>query len=199
MKRRLLNETAVIVGSINIRNGTRYYPIWAVDYFQWSTSRNKQFRDQMDDVIIMKLGMNVPDNIIIHSLASVPKENSYGLEIVAAGWGNTIHKVTPQILHTAKMQVISNEDCAIRLASLLGILVNLPEKFMCSIAEPYVLMHSGDSGCPIFFNEEIIAIHKTTIPFPDQPTVPSSKINVHSTIDYYRDFILDIINSERDW
>ncbi|XP_011495564.1 PREDICTED: thrombin-like enzyme 2 [Ceratosolen solmsi marchali] len=92
------------------------------------------------------------------------------------------------MMRTAQLIVLRMRECSSKLSRILAELILIHNRYICTCADPHVVMNHGDSGNPVFYNGMVIAIHKSTMPFPGEVVNPQ-KINIHTTIHYYRNFI----------
>jgi hypothetical protein len=58
----------------------------------------------------------------------------------------------------------------------------------------YYFILQGDSGGPLLDNNEVIAVNGGTFPRPHEDVHPG-KVNLHFSVNFYKNFILDILNN----
>jgi hypothetical protein len=49
------NEVQIIIGSVNILQGTIYYPFWWINFTQWCQFRKKRLQFRNNDIAIIKV------------------------------------------------------------------------------------------------------------------------------------------------
>jgi hypothetical protein len=62
------------------------------------------------------------------------------LQVVLAGWGTGNNGNSSNILQTTIVRVISNVQCEALVLKLQGFASLVPEKYICSLAEPYAFL-----------------------------------------------------------
>ncbi|XP_011493778.1 PREDICTED: uncharacterized protein LOC105369066 [Ceratosolen solmsi marchali] len=112
----------------------------------------------------------------------MPSTHFYGGNATIAGWGLSNNNTVSQILQTATTIILTKNDCETRISNIMEETASLDDIYMCSIADPYVLLNYGDSGGPVIYNGNIIAINKGTCPLRKN-TVNTLEVNVHLNID----------------
>ncbi|XP_011495230.1 PREDICTED: trypsin beta-like [Ceratosolen solmsi marchali] len=192
------NEVQIIIGSIHLLQGTIYYPSWWITFNQWSEHRRKHLQFRVNDIAVTKLTSDVPDTIIPATISALSNDDLYGHEVVVIGWGISNNHVASMTLQTVNLRVLSINDCKSKLRRLTGERIGFQGRNLCTAADPYALIQHGDSGGPLLYANTIVGVNKATIPFPDQPFHPE-KLNVHTGIDFYRQFILYVINDYFIW
>ncbi|XP_011495566.1 PREDICTED: uncharacterized protein LOC105360372 [Ceratosolen solmsi marchali] len=115
-----------------------------------------------------------------------------------AGWGISNDNNTPAIMETVELKVLSIAECEDKIERLHGSRVPVNYRQICSSADPYALMSSGDSGGPLLSMGMVIGVNTATVPVTVKVPHPD-KVNVHAGIEYYRAFILEAIGSSFVW
>jgi V8-like Glu-specific endopeptidase len=58
-----LHSVNVLVGSVHLNHGTRYYPEWWITFDQWATKNNYDIEHKINDIAIV--------NVIIHNFKCI--------------------------------------------------------------------------------------------------------------------------------
>ncbi|XP_011506040.1 PREDICTED: chymotrypsin-2-like [Ceratosolen solmsi marchali] len=179
----------ILAESYNLTCAKRFYPSWWTTFDQWkfSTKKPNYFRD--NDISIIKIvGSVSPDTQpALISLIS-PQSLLYGLQALMVGFGSTHENANPTILHKGAVNIISKEECQGKIARLAGDIMTVHLRYLCSFSEPYTQIANGDSGGPLFYEGVIVGINKGLVP-KFRNLFHRHKVNVHTGVDYYREFI----------
>ncbi|XP_011495551.1 PREDICTED: chymotrypsin-2-like [Ceratosolen solmsi marchali] len=176
-----------IVGSVDLRSGTKFYPKKLITHFIWSTYKKLRSLN-MHDIAIAKLDNPVPDEIQIAPLSKLTNIHSKKLNVVVAGWGEQNNGKISMIMETANLETIPNAQCVQKLKKLNVNINGLDTKHICAIGNPPVIMCRGNSGSPLLYENTLIAIHEGICPHEENSN-HIEKINMNLSIDYYRNFI----------
>ncbi|XP_011495222.1 PREDICTED: chymotrypsin-2-like [Ceratosolen solmsi marchali] len=187
------NGFEVVIGSYDLRSGTRYFPFWWITFDEWATIYSVPVETQLNDIAIVRLLRPVPNEIIPATISPLPVENLYWANVLIAAWGKVEDGNYSRFLRSTILTVITNDFCALKIKVVRGFDVLVPKNIICSIRIPYAIMTAGDSGGPIFFNGKLVAIHKATCLYPNEFINPN-KINMHMSLHFYRNFISNVIN-----
>ncbi|XP_011501472.1 PREDICTED: kallikrein-7-like [Ceratosolen solmsi marchali] len=142
----------------------------------------------MNDIAMIKLSEKVSSEIKPAVISTIQHTNLFGLNAVAVGWGQTINNTTPAMLHVANLLILPNEECSRRATNLSGDEIIFDKRMVCTGYVPYAILHDGDSGGPLLFRNQILAVSSGTCPFP-QIYVHPEKLNVHFSVNFYKKFI----------
>jgi hypothetical protein len=82
----------------------------------------------------------VNSRIIPAELNTLSNEQLYGLNVNAAGWGVANDGTNPRYLETVELKILTKTECEERISRGSGSPVILPDKLLCSIAEPFALL-----------------------------------------------------------
>ncbi|XP_011495567.1 PREDICTED: uncharacterized protein LOC105360373 [Ceratosolen solmsi marchali] len=192
---RLSNETLILLGDRNLNNCNIYSILWWINYDAWSEFKRVPRLYFVNDISISKLLRPVEHDIVPGVLLYMPNENLEASSAQVAAWGaNNHHIITPYML-TSTVRFLSNSKCQSKLTKLEKSFVLVHERFFCTNAHPYVILFRGDFGGPLIYRNRIIGINKETLPQMDGNFHPS-KINIHTSIFPYRQFIEDVTSIE---
>ncbi|XP_011493865.1 PREDICTED: uncharacterized protein LOC105359085 [Ceratosolen solmsi marchali] len=180
-----LSRTVIIAGSVNITAGTNYRIFWWLTYNQWMIRQNMQAEFEMNDVTVIRLLTDVPAAVAPASMSRQVNAYYYGLNLQIATWTRETTGEIYSVMHVGTVTVLSKNDCEIRAGNLRGRDVHVPERLLCSAAQPPIFLNPGDSGGPLFYQNNIVAINSGT--FPNiEPIYHPAKVNIHfgSTCDF---------------
>ncbi|XP_011496169.1 PREDICTED: trypsin beta-like, partial [Ceratosolen solmsi marchali] len=186
-----IHSIHALVGSIDLRQATRYHIYWWITYNLWAASQNRELEFDTNDIAIIKLLTQVNETIIPALVSFDDNSNLVGLDAVIAGWGKLTDGLNPNILHTVNVRIISRDDCETIAYRVVQRYVYISERYLCTLAEPYALINSGDSGGPLIFGSFILGVNQGTCPRTGT-IIDIRKANLHCGVDYYRMFINDL-------
>ncbi|XP_011493785.1 PREDICTED: uncharacterized protein LOC105359008 [Ceratosolen solmsi marchali] len=181
----------LIIGSNDLRQGVMYRALWWWGYNEWAASKNIETEFRQNDIAFIKIYGNVPGNMAYPRIRNIAPTRLFGKKVVTASWGKMGNTTTSRMLQTARLTIISNEECMNRIEVLHGSRLMVHSRRLCSIAEPYVLVLGGDSGGPLLYNDMLVAVNHGTCPQLPELYHPD-QVNIHCGIQYYKNFILDV-------
>ncbi|XP_011495251.1 PREDICTED: chymotrypsin-2-like [Ceratosolen solmsi marchali] len=182
----------VLIGSSDWRLARVYKILWWFGYESWARLFRVPILHSVNDIAVIRLSRNVSDDIRPGILTTPSNTDLVNLDVWLAGWGKKENGQNPIIMDVVQVQVISKAECENRVGTLRGQQVTFEDNMFCTATNPFALVHQGDSGGPVIYNNMIVGITKGTCPFPDVYIHPE-KINVHFGIANYISFIMSII------
>ncbi|XP_011493833.1 PREDICTED: chymotrypsin-2-like [Ceratosolen solmsi marchali] len=188
------NNFRVYMGSYNLHFNLELYPIWLISYDQWATVHNIQINFNSNDIGLIYVFNNLPYPIHVTTLSPIsPQNRLYESTAKVLGWGNrnTVPLIS-SVLYVGNVTILSPARCHHRTEGLRGSYVSIPPTYFCTSASPHIIITSGDSGGPLLYEGQLIAISVGTCPKDDSNYVHSLSVNLHIGIDYYRMFISTI-------
>ncbi|XP_011499562.1 PREDICTED: uncharacterized protein LOC105363529 [Ceratosolen solmsi marchali] len=138
--------------------------MWWITYNQWTTQMRLHMEFPSNDIAVAKLLRTTRNQIIPATLSITPNIRMYRLKVQVAGCGLSNDNVSPQIIQTAKLKIIKKIECEAIAMRLLGHREIIEERYLCTIANPYTLLSSGDSGGPLFYRNIILGINVGNYP-----------------------------------
>ncbi|XP_011495229.1 PREDICTED: chymotrypsin-2-like isoform X2 [Ceratosolen solmsi marchali] len=189
-----LDETVIVVGSTDLRRGRNFYPSFWLSYDRWISLKNKESQYSLNDIAIIKLATEVPGYIHPVLLSTKPSIELYGLRVVTAGWGENRNGDINNFLEAVIVNVIPHRECENKIFRATGERISIGKNLLCTVANPYALLCRGDSGGPLLDNGKLIGINKGVCLYPEFRFHPD-KINIHMSINHYKDFIVDVIQN----
>ncbi|XP_011495556.1 PREDICTED: uncharacterized protein LOC105360363 [Ceratosolen solmsi marchali] len=179
----------IMVGSNNIREGTKHYVLWWLTYNQWNNIRQAR-RAILNSVIILRLNETVDYDIRPIETVSIPQGVLRHLRGQVPAFGREIRDHISNWMETADLTVMTKRECEHRFARQY-LDFRVTENFFCAIANPVALMSKGNRGAPLVQNGRLIGIYKEL--YPDIPEeYHPSKVNLFMFVSFFIDFILDI-------
>ncbi|XP_011506433.1 PREDICTED: uncharacterized protein LOC105368944 [Ceratosolen solmsi marchali] len=143
------------------------------------------------DVTMLRLETEVLD-VQPAVIATVRKEDLFGLRVDLAGWPQPSLTRSFNIKEKANIKIISDDVCVQKLL-VFNRRPNFQDNLFCTFTDPYVLMSNVNSGGPVLHDNKIIGVNKKTYP-ATEPEVDPRKVNIHFNLGYYLGFIHDIIS-----
>ncbi|XP_011500638.1 PREDICTED: trypsin iota-like [Ceratosolen solmsi marchali] len=141
----IINESIsgiiITAGSNNIFQASRFYPSWWITYDQWCTQINKPIKHVWNDIAIIRLTTKVGNAIPIATISSVSPDQLIGLQVDAVGWGTMNNGSIALELQTASVNVLNRYECSQLLSALASETIPIEKRQLCTIADPYVLVH----------------------------------------------------------
>ncbi|XP_011495322.1 PREDICTED: chymotrypsin-2-like [Ceratosolen solmsi marchali] len=189
----LLASLLAMVGLNDFRYGKKYGVAWWVTYDQWTASQRISKTFNHNDIAILRLAHEVHD-VTPATISRTITYGLYDLEVVALGWGKFSNGEINPKMNAANLKIITNFACENKVESMLGIKDTVSLRFVCSIAEPEVLLQRSDAGGPLVYNDEIIGINLSACPDPEKQPCTSA-VNIHLVIEYYNYFISSVKNA----
>ncbi|XP_011495560.1 PREDICTED: chymotrypsin-2-like [Ceratosolen solmsi marchali] len=188
--------TEILYGSVNLKAGFKRYPLWWMTYVQWAHIKNKQLTYQQNQLAIIRLNEPVPASIKIAEIQTTQNSNLYGSLVQTAGWGALMIGMTPRLMRTTSLTVLTNEQCQQKINRLYPRRpFQLQPTYLCTNGDHEEQhWHLMDFGGPLIFDDKVIAINQDIYPMPTNPPHPE-KLNLHIRLDYYSDFIRDVTNN----
>ncbi|XP_011500641.1 PREDICTED: trypsin-like [Ceratosolen solmsi marchali] len=188
-----LNGIQLIVGSVDIRSTNRHYPLWWISQYQWAMYQlNYPYQT---DVAVIRLINRLEFGTPYALISFYTLEDLVGRNVTTAGWGEIQNGAYPSTLRTTTTRIISREECQMRATMLEQRSLRVENNVLCSVGFPYAFMMTGDSGGPVIYNNELIAISTGTGPLPDQGMHPD-KVNLHDNLYYYRRYLYETLNAD---
>ncbi|XP_058801798.1 brachyurin-like isoform X2 [Phymastichus coffea] len=118
---------------------------------QWIVKKNKRSEFVSNDISLIQLKEHVNATIAKMSLKS--PEKWIGKRILTVSW-MMFDAVASRNMTQAFLQVLSQDECRYNIQrALFGVrpcLLHLEKNIICTNNTPYVTLHNGDSGIPIF-------------------------------------------------
>ncbi|XP_011495561.1 PREDICTED: trypsin iota-like [Ceratosolen solmsi marchali] len=189
-----LNVTEIIVGSSDLNEGIKYYPLWWITYNEWILQKNMHRQFKENDIAVIRLNTKVLETIRLAILSTLSTYDLYGLKVETAGWGKSNNDRSPRIMETVALRVLRIPECEHKIEKLRGQRIHIPTRVLCTVGEPYALLNHGDSGGPLLYNDTVIGINMSTCPKLRQQ-IHRGQVNLHVYINYYRDYIIDVQNN----
>ncbi|XP_011493808.1 PREDICTED: trypsin-like [Ceratosolen solmsi marchali] len=134
----------IIVDSIDLLLGKKYFPLWWMTYNQWATNNNMRLVLSANDIAIIKLTDNVPNHIRLAIIATTFEKSMFGSNVQIMGWGKTNDGCIPRNLQTATLKLITNKVCQNIILRLTGDNHLIHKRRLCTVSEPYILMDSDN-------------------------------------------------------
>ncbi|KAJ8664465.1 hypothetical protein QAD02_006127 [Eretmocerus hayati] len=156
---------------------------------------NGHFNPIVDDLTILTLTKKVR-GVEPATLSNKKNKEIQGMRVQTGGWGELVcgDDGPRSNLRTATLDVLNRSDCQIVLRQHNLDENSLPDSFICTKADPFVVLTKGDSGGPLFYKgDRVLAINRSICPY----YVPEcSRVNIHIGIDHYRNFIKEALKSK---
>ncbi|XP_058797603.1 trypsin-like [Phymastichus coffea] len=193
-------EVEAIVSQQNWTRPSLSYEIdsW-LTYNSWAPANGKTIEFPINDVAIVKLSLPIcHDGITPAHLTNLNNKQLYGTKAMIVGWVGIYDNSSTMHLLQGKVTILrpSKSEHLIKLVANRKIKVN--ENYLATFAKPYILASCGDSGGPLLDNNNfLVGITRSTCPkiywgdFPEE-FLNHYKINLHSSVDYYREFIENV-------
>ncbi|KAJ8664466.1 hypothetical protein QAD02_006128 [Eretmocerus hayati] len=184
----------VLIGSSQLENCQSYGVESRAIYYDWCLKNRKSCDPERDDITILtltkKVGLWFFKPII---LSTKTDEEVYGMSVRVAGWGITPGNHVSPTLRTASVTILSRDECKTILRNNHMDENSLYYSYLCTKADPFVILTKGDSGGPVFYKgNRLLAINRNICP----SFVPScNQVNMHIGIDHYREFIMETMES----
>ncbi|XP_011495582.1 PREDICTED: trypsin-like [Ceratosolen solmsi marchali] len=188
IENRLISQTVIAHGSNSLVYCIEYRIQWWITYNQWSLYMNRPLEFVDNDVSVTKLWTPVRGEFHLAQLSTIPTTHAIDDHIVLVGWGvNNRRKISRKMLSSVA-KVKSMNECQELIRQASGRVTVIRENLFCTHNSPYTLIKRGDFGGPVLYFNNIIGINKEI-----RPEVLNDynrlKVNIHTNIDYYRDFI----------
>ncbi|XP_011495546.1 PREDICTED: uncharacterized protein LOC105360353 [Ceratosolen solmsi marchali] len=175
-------------------NAMRFYPIWWLSFEQWMSQLGRTNTRILNDILLIKI-FGLTYDILPSTIAGFStNRNINGYQVQLVGCGLTNANRMPSILHTAVVNIVNIHRCLQIIADLSGEIYPVLEQIICSKGNPYTFLEYGDSGGPLFYQGNLMAINIAVCPKMDGGFHPD-KLNIHISIEPYREFIHSIYNS----
>ncbi|KAJ8670238.1 hypothetical protein QAD02_001497 [Eretmocerus hayati] len=187
----------VLVGSSNLRECTTYYPDSWHTFENWADRKGKSIEFNENDIAVMKLITAISDSHVMPATLSKKKYNEiYGFNVFTAGWSKQENGQIGSVKKSSSLIVLDKRKCEAEYKQRTGIERVIEKIYICTKANPPVLLSEGESGGPVFDkNAEILGINSGLS--SKDATNPSEIINVHISIDAYRAFIASVRTSSK--
>ncbi|XP_011495239.1 PREDICTED: chymotrypsin-2-like [Ceratosolen solmsi marchali] len=195
---RLYNNTVILYGSTALIFTRAYSIRWWIKFQDWSVYNTRRPEFLENDIAIIKLTEPIQANFQPSELSFVPYHELVNEQVTLAGWGISRRRVVTPNMQTSITKIISNPECEDRITQLNRRRVIIHHGLFCTYGVPYTLIQNGDIGGPVFHNNKIVGINKHTLPFTSSEFHPN-KVCVHSSINYYRPFIMEVISDNFYW
>ncbi|XP_011495569.1 PREDICTED: venom serine protease-like [Ceratosolen solmsi marchali] len=130
----------ILIGSVNLRQTTRYYIFWWKTYYDWCESRSYPLQFVVNDIAVIRLISEVPETLVPGLITNVSNAIFHGLDAEIVGWGITNNGKHPKIMNKATVNIITIETCEAIIERLHGAKLVVDARFLCSLANPYILM-----------------------------------------------------------
>ncbi|XP_011495323.1 PREDICTED: chymotrypsin-2-like [Ceratosolen solmsi marchali] len=188
----LKENLQVAIGSNDFRYGVKYNILWWLTYDAWAEHKNDKYIFRNNDIAILRLNGDI-HSIVPPLISNTLTLGLYDLTVTAVGWGKIENGQVFPKLKSVDLTVITNSECENRVLRFARKQYNVPLRYICTAANPPALLHYGDSGGPLLYNNQIIGISISTVP-EDEYIVDPNKLNIHLVTQYYQDFISEVKN-----
>ncbi|KAJ8675611.1 hypothetical protein QAD02_011397 [Eretmocerus hayati] len=197
-----VNQLEVIFGTTNtIAPRHRKFDVLSkLTYEDWCKNRRNCFLEEhTDDICILKLktpAVGIPAATIsgLNGFAKDIATPVSGTRAKLLGWGHTKDEIRPKEPVKGNTYILSKGACEERvkkqISSCLSDVV-LPEKVLCSAANPPVLGAQGDFGGPVSFDNDrsISAILIQRCPIYHPNDIRQDQVNLLLYLAFYRGFL----------
>ncbi|XP_011505984.1 PREDICTED: chymotrypsin-like elastase family member 2A [Ceratosolen solmsi marchali] len=185
------NSVRISMGTVDLNRNTHGYVAWWLTYVAWASQRQVQITHYQNDIAIIRLTADIPNGLTPSLMPFLTNYDLYQEDVTMAGWGKLRNGTTSRIMQTVDLKVLTQHECNDRISRLRGTPSNLEEIFVCTAKQPFVILGKGDSGGPLFFDDDLVAINKATAPALDHVN-QEEKVNIHINITFYRRFIVHV-------
>ncbi|KAJ8669370.1 hypothetical protein QAD02_000629 [Eretmocerus hayati] len=169
-------------------------------YSRWARIRELPLTERLcNDIAVIEV--HATDmGIAPVTMAYTEDTQSPGLEVVMTGWGATRGNISPNVVHKAKVTILSKSICESMVngqqpqgESLIPF--HLEEEFLCLAGQPNSAVASvGDFGGPVFDQYgRLVGILSKRCPQVKHNWLNSSPVNLALRVSRYREFIQDAI------
>ncbi|XP_058797601.1 mite allergen Eur m 3-like [Phymastichus coffea] len=184
---------------------TRYEIDSWLTYDSWARANGKTIKFFTNDVAIIKLSLSVNrDSITPVRLTNLNNKQLYGTKAIIIGWLGLSYNPPANYLMQGKVTILtpSKSDHLVKLVANLK--YDIKDNVLATYAEPYILPNNGDSGGPLLDkNNFLLGVTRGTTPnitwgdFSEE-FLNLYKINIHSSVHYYREFIENVTTLAED-
>ncbi|XP_011495224.1 PREDICTED: chymotrypsin-2-like [Ceratosolen solmsi marchali] len=190
----LYHVIEIIVGSHDIRQGTRYFVLWWLSFNQFSTIQRSIPVYEHNDIMMIRLNQTIQENIVPPSISFATNKVLFRSKLQTAGFGITNNDQRSNFMETAELQILTTPQCEQRLSELLNCPYKLNDNKFCAAADPYVILDKGNSGSPMLLKGKLVGIHRGSSPGNVENYHPR-KVNIFINALYYRRFIEVVIKN----
>ncbi|XP_011495580.1 PREDICTED: uncharacterized protein LOC105360385 [Ceratosolen solmsi marchali] len=198
IRNRNKNETAILHGTNSLSSCVQYSIEWWITFGEWSNYRNRQVEYDNNDISITKLTHDVQGILQTAILSTVPFVNLVDKSVRFAAWGVNNRRMMSRTILTATARTITNSACEHKISQLTGLRHEITNNYFCTHNSPFTLLKRGDFGGPVLYFNNIIGINKEILP-QIANEYNHHKVNVHTSINYYREFIADVTAIFFEW
>ncbi|XP_058797604.1 brain-specific serine protease 4-like [Phymastichus coffea] len=185
---------------------TTSYFSFAIDswliYDSWARHNKKPIEFPVNDVAIVKLLSPANKKRIIPiSLTYLNDQPLYRTKASIFGWNFIKENPFTMVLRKGYVRILTPDHCQHQFKLVTNQKFVMNKNFLTTFAEPYVLASCGDSGGPLLdANNNLIGITRSTCPNRSWGNFSLEflnryQFNVHSSVNYYREFIENVITS----
>ncbi|XP_011495606.1 PREDICTED: uncharacterized protein LOC105360409 [Ceratosolen solmsi marchali] len=135
-----LHLMQILVGSVDLSIGKRYFAAWWIVYNEWALYNNIIPEFPENDIGIIRLTRDVTEDLTPAVISFAPYIYTYPLTVTIAGWGKPSEDGESMMLTTVKLKTIQGSECEERLLNMYDLKVIADKRFLCSIGEPYALV-----------------------------------------------------------
>ncbi|XP_011493867.1 PREDICTED: chymotrypsin B-like [Ceratosolen solmsi marchali] len=183
--------SVLVVKSIKSQKRLSHATCWMITYNQWCKQKSITMQYQTNDIAIFKLAQAVDNHVNPALISNIPNNFLYGLNVTIASWDKTNYNEDSITINYGYVTVLTDSECENQCSEILGEKVTLPTIMLCTAVKPYVLLNIEDSGGPLLYNGVFIGLNAGSCPCEDAVYHPR-KLNIHFSINYYKNFIIDI-------
>ncbi|XP_058810020.1 uncharacterized protein LOC131675165 [Phymastichus coffea] len=168
-------------------------------YNSWAQNNGIPLSYLVNDVIIVKLLSTISQKTTRPvSLSHLVDQHLYRTKALIVGWNVTSTYPASSILLKGEVTVLSPEQRKHKLKLVTNEKCTINNNYLATFAESYILINSGDVGGPLLDKKNhLIGITGGICPnrawgnFSDE-FLNNYKFNVHSSVNYYREFIRNV-------
>ncbi|KAJ8684004.1 hypothetical protein QAD02_019796 [Eretmocerus hayati] len=194
----ILSRIRVLYGSSNLNEADEYEAHTWITYPEWAFVNNRRVKNEDDDIAILILTDNIrtPPNFMPGKLSFTNRIRTPLKRGIIAGWGASNTEQSPDIMKAAVVKVLKKKECMNKIEKLVKVRTSLSGRHICSASYPYALADDGDSGSPIFDDDN--RIFGVTAAVYTEVKDLNERFNLHISVDFYKPFILDVMSEKYD-
>ncbi|XP_011495241.1 PREDICTED: azurocidin-like [Ceratosolen solmsi marchali] len=195
---RIIANTAILYGSNALIFAEEYRIRWWINFNQWTILKHRPLVNLDNDIVIIKLTREIEGDFQPAQLWPLPNNDITAQYVHLAGWGMTERRVLSLSLLTDSTVIITNNACEHHIRRETGRIFHIHERHFCSLGITFTLLQRGDFGGPVLYCNKIVGINKQVLP-EARRELNNQKINIHTSIHFYREFIEDVNNDHFNW
>ncbi|XP_058797602.1 serine protease 30-like [Phymastichus coffea] len=196
---------AIIVGEYWIRpyvdHGIDYWLI----YDSWARENGKAIEMPLNDIAIAKLSSPANrEHITPVSLTNLNNKQLYGTKAMIIGWKAINEDSLTMVLLQGKVTILCPSKYERLLKLVANRIIKLNKIYLATFTAPYILASCGDSGGPLLDNNHfLLGVTRSTCPISrwgnfSEEFINQYKINLHSSVHYYSDFIENVTSLSKE-